>query len=91
MPRSTSMQDIWDFALRPDQAALWFLGQSGFVIRDAETTVVIDPYLSDSVSTLVPELVRLYPPPIRPDELRADVLGSAARWYRDYGSRREWC
>ena len=60
---STSMQDILKYSLRSDQAALWSIGQSGFLIRAAGTTVVIDPYLSNSVSKLVPELTRRYPPP----------------------------
>lgn len=68
------MREILKFSLGPEQAALWFLGQSGFVVRAAGVTVVIDPYLSDSVSKLVPELTRRYPPPIQPDELRADVF-----------------
>ena len=68
------MQDILNFDLAPDQAALWFIGQSGYIFRAAGVTVVMDPYLSDSVSRLVPELTRLYPPPIPPNVLQADVF-----------------
>ena len=68
------MHTISEFPLQADQAALWFIGQSGFVLRAGETTVVIDPYLGDSVSKTVPELTRRYPPPIQPDELKADLF-----------------
>lgn len=57
-----------------DQAHLRFLGQAGFLISTANCTVVIDPYLSDSVSRDAPEFARKSAPPIRPDELRADVF-----------------
>jgi L-ascorbate 6-phosphate lactonase len=72
--KTARMQDILDFDLAPEQAALWFIGQSGFIIRTAGVAVVIDPYLSDSVSRLVPEFVRLYPPPIPPEDLQADIF-----------------
>jgi len=74
MTKARHMLDIVHFPLEADQAALWFIGQSGFIIRAAGKTVVIDPYLSDSVSEVVPELVRLYPPPIPPEKLLADVF-----------------
>lgn len=67
------MQEVLDFALHPGQAALWFLGQAGFLLRSAGVTAVIDPYLSDSVSTLAPEFGRLYPVPLDPHELDVDV------------------
>jgi L-ascorbate 6-phosphate lactonase len=74
MSPATSMQDVLNFSLAPDEAGLWFLGQSGFILRAGSVTVVIDPYLSDSVSKSVPELTRLYPPPIKPEELQVDVF-----------------
>src|SRR5690606_29110189 len=46
---------------------------AGYVVRSADMTVVIDPYLSDSAAKGTPELARLYPVPINPAELRADV------------------
>jgi L-ascorbate metabolism protein UlaG (beta-lactamase superfamily) len=48
------------------QVCLWWLGQAGFVIRSADTTLVIDACL-----TLHPNHKRRYPPPLRPDELVA--------------------
>ena len=56
------------------QACLWFLGQAGYFLNSCGTTVVIDPYLSDSASRHTPELARLLPVPVEPQELRADVF-----------------
>ena len=67
------MKDIAAYPLRKDQAALWFLGQSGFVIRSCGITAVIDPYLTDSVANVSPKLTRAYPPPIDPSEMKADL------------------
>ena len=59
--------------LRPDQAALWALGQAGYLVRSGGKTVVIDPYLSDSVGATNADFKRVFPPPVRPEELRADI------------------
>ncbi len=67
------MKSILNYALDDDQAGLWFLGQSGYIFRSATTTVVIDPYLSDSVRDIAPEFGRLYPPPLAPSDLQADI------------------
>ncbi len=53
--------------------ALYWLGQAGFLIHSPRATVLIDPYLSDSLAqkyrdTLFPH-VRMMPPPIAPDAL----------------------
>jgi L-ascorbate 6-phosphate lactonase len=56
-----------------NQAALWFLGQSGFVIKSADVTIAIDPYLSNSVAKVSPSLARQYPPPIEPSALNVDI------------------
>lgn len=68
------MNRILDYSLETEQAALWFLGQSGFVIKSCGKVIVIDPYLSDSVAKVSPKLTRLYPPPIEPDVLKADIF-----------------
>lgn len=67
------MKTILNTSLASNQAALWFLGQSGFIIKSCNRTVVIDPYLSNSVAEVSPRLTRLYPPPLLPSELKADV------------------
>lgn len=68
------MKTILDHKLLTSEAALWWLGQAGYVVRVAGLTVVIDPYLSDSAGTDSPEFSRRYPPPIKPEELSADII-----------------
>lgn len=60
--------------LPPDKAALWFLGQAGYVIQTGGLSIVVDPYLTDSVGEVTPEFGRIFPPPITPEELRADIF-----------------
>ncbi len=53
---------------------LWWLGQNGFVIKSpAGTTLVIDPYLSNSGKATGEQmglnLDRLVPPPLTPDQM----------------------
>ncbi len=43
---------------------MWWLGQSGFVLRGASATVVIDPFVTDYGS-----FGRLYDPPLEPEDL----------------------
>ena len=50
------------------------LGQAGYLFSNDDVRVVIDPYLSDSAAKVDPTLARLFPPPIAPGELKADVF-----------------
>lgn len=68
------MKAILDYSLNSQQAALWFLGQSGFILKSCGKVIVIDPYLSDSVAKVSPKLTRVYPPPIEPALLKADIF-----------------
>ena len=68
------MHTILEYSLEPKQAATWFLGQSGFIIKSCGKVIVIDPYLSNSVAKVSPGLTRLYPPPIEPTALKADIF-----------------
>src|SRR5262245_39201748 len=68
------MKSIWDQSLAPAEAALWWLGQAGYILRASQMTVAIDPYLTDSAAAKAPEFTRLFPPPIAPEELRVDVV-----------------
>jgi L-ascorbate 6-phosphate lactonase len=68
------MKTILEHQLSPSEAALWWLGQAGYVLRVADLAVVIDPYLSDSAGAGSPEFSRLYPPTIQPGELSADII-----------------
>ena len=44
------MKGVLDYPLAETEAAFWWLGQAGYLIRVKDTTIVIDPYLSDSAS-----------------------------------------
>ena len=68
------MKSIEQYPLGLPQAGLWFIGQAGCVIRASDVTVVIDPYLSDSAATHAPEFTRQFPPPLAPQDLRADFF-----------------
>lgn len=68
------MNAIRRHPLAPDEAALWWLGQAGYVIRAGALTIVIDPYLTDSAAAGAPEFSRLYPPPFPPEDLQADLF-----------------
>ena len=50
-----------------------FLGQSGYVLQSGDTKIIIDPYLSDSVSRLAGR-PRLLPIPIEPEEISCDAV-----------------
>jgi L-ascorbate 6-phosphate lactonase len=67
------MKTIISKDLLPSEAAIWWLGQAGYVIRAAGLTVVIDPYLSNSAGEGSPRFSRLYDPPVKASELEADI------------------
>ncbi len=52
---------------------LKWLGQAGYLLSDGETTICIDPYLSDVVNRVAGR-ARSYPAPIAPADLRCDVM-----------------
>jgi len=53
---SATAMDILNTQLPPDTIALWWLGQSGFLLRSAHATVYLDPFLSDHSARLIPPL-----------------------------------
>lgn len=58
--------------LLDEQTGIWYLGQEGFLFKNKNKYLAIDPYLSDYVDRNCCEFVkwsRLYPPPISGDEL----------------------
>jgi len=67
------MERIVHHKLQASEAALWWLGQAGYVVRSVGLTVVIDPYLSDSAASGTPELSRRYAAPLDPAALNADI------------------
>jgi mannitol-1-phosphate 5-dehydrogenase len=52
--------------------AIWYLGQSGFLLQYGGTSIAIDPYLSYSVDHLSSDgfWKRAYRPPVLPEKLR---------------------
>ena len=51
-----------------DALGLWWLGQASFIVRGADVTVYVDPYLN-------PNSRRIVPPPFRPEQVtNADVV-----------------
>ena len=64
---------ILSLDLAPGQAALFYLGQVGFLLKYAGRYILIDGYLTDYVDrnccTEAVTWVRLYAPPLKPEEL----------------------
>lgn len=44
------LADIASPATRPDELRVWWLGQSGFLLRHGGSLLLLDPYLSDSLT-----------------------------------------
>ena len=65
---------MFNINLKKNEAKIWFLGQSGFYIKSSGRSIIIDPYLSDSVGKATPGFSRLYPAPISVDEAKADIF-----------------
>jgi L-ascorbate 6-phosphate lactonase len=64
------MNEIINQEVQHNQLAVWWLGQSGFVIKTEEGRItVIDAYLSNSAAKNRADLERLVPVPILPEEL----------------------
>jgi L-ascorbate 6-phosphate lactonase len=71
-----TMQTLQQFAVPAHSLTLWWLGQSGFIIKSpGGKLVVIDPYLSNSCKAVGEkygfDMDRLIPPPLAP----ADLVG----------------
>jgi hypothetical protein len=50
-----------------------WIGQSGYILRTAEATLVLDPYLSDAVNRVAGR-PRLFSAPIEPEAIRANAV-----------------
>ena len=64
------MNSVLGHSLDAAEAALWWLGQAGYIVRAGDATVAIDPYLTDSAAANASEFTRLFPPLIAPEEFR---------------------
>jgi L-ascorbate 6-phosphate lactonase len=67
------VENITDYKLSSEEAALWWLGQAGYIIKSLGLTITIDPYLSDAAAKDALEFSRLYPPPFEPETLDASL------------------
>ena len=71
------MRQIREFVVPKGSAAVWWLGQNGFIFKSPEGAVAsVDLYLTNSCATLVPgmDLSRKVPVLIRPEEVDVDVF-----------------
>lgn len=67
------LEDIRSTRPGPDEVALWYVGQCGFVFKSIQATVYIDPVLNDLVDK-DGNTRRMYPAPFAPMEVEADYL-----------------
>jgi L-ascorbate 6-phosphate lactonase len=65
---------IRSLPLRRSEAALWFIGQAGYVARCGDKTLAIDPYLTDSAGRASPDFARIHPTPVEPEDLCVDLF-----------------
>lgn len=79
----TLSQEIAAKTVAPTHVSCWWLGGSGFALKTSSGTIVyIDPYLSNSVQGIF-GVERAFPPPIAPEEVRADAVIST-HWHEDH-------
>ena len=66
--------NIFEKEIPKENTALWWLGQAGYMIKSNDISILIDPYLSDSVAKVNPLFSRAYPVPISPNDIKADIF-----------------
>ena len=68
--------------------ALWYLGQSGFVVKAGQTILYLDPYLSNFLETYTTGRLdhdpRRFIPPLRPEEIDNADLVFGSHWHYDH-------
>jgi len=63
----TLMEDVKSTKIFPNQVAIWWLGQAGYIIKTPEDKVIfIDAFLSGGS-------IRMVPPPLEPEEIECDL------------------
>jgi L-ascorbate 6-phosphate lactonase len=69
------MEDVRRTIVPETSLAVWALGQSGFIFKDHRATILcVDPCLTDPVASVLPSWTRLYPTPVKAEELSAAAL-----------------
>ena len=67
----TLIEHIHNTPVIPGSLGIWGLGQMGVIVKGTDATLVIDPYLTNSIGDHAGEWwARGYAPPLMPDELR---------------------
>ncbi len=81
-------EEIERSALSPGRLLVWWLGQSGFVIKSESATLVIDPYLSESLTEKYRQTerphVRMTECPLSGDQLRSVDLVLSSHKHTDH-------
>src|SRR2546421_6025119 len=80
---------IFEFRVPAQSITLWWLGQSGFIIKTpAGVTVALDPYLTNSCKALGEQfgfnMDRMVPPPIAPADLAGIDLYVMTHSHQDH-------
>jgi L-ascorbate metabolism protein UlaG (beta-lactamase superfamily) len=88
MQDSTLLDDIAQANKRDDHFRLWWLGQSGFLLQWNGRHMLMDPYLSDSLSrkyanTPIPH-VRMTALPVKPERLNFVNLVTSSHIHTDH-------
>jgi L-ascorbate 6-phosphate lactonase len=82
------LEEIAATAPGPDSLALWWLGQSGFLIKSADTTILVDPYLSEHLTTKYANTdrphVRMTRAPLRASDLTGVDLVLCSHKHSDH-------
>ncbi len=69
------MKNILDYSIQNNEIAIWWIGQSGFIIKTPNGKITVtDAYLTNSAAKIRPDLERLTPVPIEPEELVCDYF-----------------
>src|ERR1700761_5196457 len=73
---------------RPGSIAIWWLGQSGFLIKSPSGVLIFDPYLSESLTAKYAHTdkphVRMTAAPLRGDDLRGVDVVLASHKHSDH-------
>ena len=72
--QTITREQLRSFRVPPRSITLWWLGQSGFVVKSPQGRLIaVDPYLSNSCKAIGDDagfdMDRLVPPPLQPAEL----------------------
>src|SRR5688572_29691225 len=75
-------------ASSPDEVRIWWLGQSGFLVRHQNSFLLLDPYLSDSLTEKYAQTdkphVRMTERVIAPDQLHGVSVITSSHNHTDH-------